>query len=65
MDAVAPSVEDCIVEAEKEPGGLEVVPSQGDLGEGEALGTAGGECVAIIDWVVTMRKQHNHTIASS
>ena len=53
------------MEAEKEPGGLEVVPSQGDLGEGEALGTAGGECVAIIDWVVTMRKQHNHTIASS
>ena len=42
MDAVAPSVE---VEAEKEPlmgGGLEVDPSQGDLGEGEALGTAGG-----------------------
>ena len=32
------------MEAEKEPllgGGLEVVPSQGDLGEGEALGTAG------------------------
>ena len=45
LDGVAQSVEDCVVETEKEPllgGGLEVVPSHGYLGEGEALGTAGG-----------------------
>ena len=45
---MAPSVKDCVVEAEKEPllgGGvaiLEVVPWEGDLDEGEALGTEGG-----------------------
>ena len=37
------------MEVEKEPLLVEVVPSQGDLNEGEALGTGGGEGVASIE----------------
>ena len=34
---------------------MEVIPSEGIV-KGEALGTGGGECVAITDWVVAMGK---------